>query len=76
MKHLRTFFGAIVVVFVVSLLSPASEVFHYPQGNSGKGQLQFIAGVPVLVVQGKPEEIGEQWGGSLLETSLRACEVG
>ena len=62
MTHLRTFFVAVFVVLVVNLLSPAGEDFHYPTAKSGKGQLQVIAGVPILVVQGKPEEIGEQWG--------------
>ena len=58
MTQLRTFFVAVVVVLVVCLPSPAGEVFHYPAAKFGKGQLQFIAGVPVLVLQGKPEEIG------------------
>src|SRR5262245_23867088 len=33
-----------------------------PEGKHGKGELKYINGVPVLTVEGTPEEIGEQVG--------------
>ena len=47
-------------LLILALLGP--EPFHYPEAKSGKGELKLVEGVPVLVVQGKPEEIGEQLG--------------
>src|SRR5690349_17131618 len=34
----------------------------YQPGKHGKGELKYINGLPVLVVQGTPEEMGEQIG--------------
>jgi isopenicillin-N N-acyltransferase-like protein len=61
------------VCFVVALAWPfsnvcpiahlvAAEPFHYPPGQSGKGSLRIIDGVPVLHVRGTPQEMGEQLG--------------
>jgi hypothetical protein len=41
-------------------LTEAAEPFRYPEGRHGKGELKHIDGLPVLVVAGTPEEIGEQ----------------
>jgi hypothetical protein len=38
----------------------AAEPFRYPQARYGKGELKYINGLPVLTVEGTPEEIGEQ----------------
>jgi hypothetical protein len=38
----------------------AAEGFHYPEARYGKGELKYRNGLPVLVVAGTPEEIGEQ----------------
>jgi hypothetical protein len=52
------------VVFVCLFLSPAwaGEAFRYPEGKHGKGELKYVNGVPVLSVEGTPEEIGEAIG--------------
>jgi predicted choloylglycine hydrolase len=47
------------------LLSPvagrAAEPFRFPEKEQGKGKLTYTRdGLPVLVVQGSPDEIGEQ----------------
>jgi isopenicillin-N N-acyltransferase-like protein len=40
----------------------ADEPFHYPTAKFGKGELRYVNSVPILVVQGSPEEMGEQLG--------------
>jgi hypothetical protein len=40
----------------------ADTAFRYPEGKHGKGQLKYVNGLPVLTVEGTPEEIGEQIG--------------
>ncbi|MFL5245904.1 MAG: C45 family autoproteolytic acyltransferase/hydrolase [Gemmataceae bacterium] len=40
----------------------AAEPFRYPEGTHGKGSLKYVNGIPVLTVEGTPEEIGEQMG--------------
>src|SRR5260370_40121076 len=34
--------------------------YRYPEAKHGKGSLKYIGGVPVLMVEGTPEEIGDQ----------------
>jgi isopenicillin-N N-acyltransferase like protein len=52
--------GACLVV--IFLLSPAwgAEPFRFPEARHGKGELKYRSGIPVLTVEGTPEEIGEQ----------------
>ncbi len=38
----------------------SDEPFRYPEGKHGKGELKYRNGVPVLTVEGTPEEMGEQ----------------
>jgi hypothetical protein len=52
------------------ILALTAEPFHYPEAKSDKGELKYIDGVPVLVVQGKPEEIGYQLANLALKPSL------
>ena len=49
-------------VFFLTISSPvqADEPFRYPEGKHARGELKYIQGVPVLVVEGTPSEIGEQ----------------
>jgi isopenicillin-N N-acyltransferase-like protein len=41
---------------------PMGAAFRYPEGTEGKGELKYHGGIPVLVVEGTPEEIGKQIG--------------
>jgi hypothetical protein len=51
------------VLFCLLVVTPlAAEPFQYPEGKHGKGSLHYVGSVPVLVVAGTPEEIGEQMG--------------
>jgi hypothetical protein len=47
-------------MFVPLALSLLPTSFQYPQAKHGKGSLKYVNGLPVLTVQGTPEEIGEQ----------------
>src|SRR5437588_1845355 len=52
-------------LFVCLFLVPtsrAAEPFRFPETKHGKGELKYVNGLPVLTVQGTPEEIGEQTG--------------
>jgi hypothetical protein len=49
----------LILPLAVGLPACAGEPFRYPEGRSGKGELKTVAGTPVLLVRGKPEEIGE-----------------
>src|SRR5207249_6767956 len=53
------FFG---VGFCSSAPARAAEPFRFPEASHGKGKLQYINDLPVLIVEGTPEEIGEQVG--------------
>jgi len=56
-------FGAF---FVVLALAPtavrAAEPFRYPEGKCGKAELKYANGLPVLTLEGTPEQIGAQTG--------------
>jgi isopenicillin-N N-acyltransferase-like protein len=54
-----------VVLLLVALAAPparADKPFRYPEGKHGKGELKYVKNVPVLTVEGTPEEIGAQIG--------------
>lgn len=63
----------LVVAVVFCLYIPAVRAeppFRYQEGKHGQAELRYINGLPVLTVQGAPEEIGEQVA-SLTTTSVR-----
>jgi isopenicillin-N N-acyltransferase like protein len=41
---------------------PGAEPFRYKEGEHGKGKLTYVDGVPVLILEGTPEQMGEQIG--------------
>lgn len=41
---------------------PGAEPFRYNEGEHGKGKLTYVSGVPVLILEGSPEQMGEQTG--------------
>ena len=53
---------ALSAVLILSLPARAAEPFKYEEGKHGKGQLKYINGLPVLMVEGTPEEMGDQTG--------------
>jgi hypothetical protein len=48
-----------IVILSPSLLR-AETPFRYPESKHGKGELKYEKGIPILSVQGSPEEMGEQ----------------
>ncbi|HLN31101.1 MAG TPA: C45 family peptidase [Gemmataceae bacterium] len=49
----------------------AGEPFRFPEGKYGKGELKYRNGIPVLIVEGTPQEIGEQVGTLAVKPSHR-----
>src|SRR6516225_4341707 len=52
-----------LLVLLVALVPPvvfADQPFRYTEGKHGKAELKYINDLPVLRVEGTPEEIGEQ----------------
>jgi isopenicillin-N N-acyltransferase-like protein len=54
---------------------PTPEVFRFPAGQHKGGELRIVNHVPVLVVAGTPEEIGEQIGVLAMRTAPRLKEI-
>jgi isopenicillin-N N-acyltransferase like protein len=52
---------AVGLLAIFALALHADEK-RYPEAKHGKGELKYINDVPVLVVEGTPDEIGEQFG--------------
>ncbi len=52
----------IAVLLATSVALPAEETFRYPEGKFGRGELRYLSGLPVLTLEGTPEEIGRQSG--------------
>jgi isopenicillin-N N-acyltransferase like protein len=53
--------GGLLIALCVCVPAVAEER-RLPEGKSGKGELKYVNGVPVLTLEGTPEEIGTQFG--------------
>src|SRR5262245_23933635 len=61
-----------LLLLAVCLFAPqasGAEPKSFPEARHGKGELRYIDGVPVLVVRGKPAEMGEQFGRLAIENA-------
>lgn len=56
------FFAAslLVVLLPASVAVPAAESFRFPEGKYEQAGLKYIHDLPVLILQGTPEEMGRQ----------------
>jgi isopenicillin-N N-acyltransferase like protein len=54
--------------------APVEAPFRYPEGRHGHAELKFIGGIPLLTVQGAPEEIGEAAGVLALRPGRRMAD--
>ena len=54
--------SAILSLCLISCSASAQTGSVFKEGKHGGGELKFVSGVPVLIVRGKPAEIGEQIG--------------
>lgn len=52
----------LLVLFLVAPAARAEEPFQYPAGKHGKGELRYLNGLPVLIIEGSAEELGAQIG--------------
>jgi hypothetical protein len=64
MTRPRLFYPAIGTLLLLAIAAgqPAGGNFRYPEGKHAKGELRYRNGIPVLTVEGTPEEMGEQLG--------------
>ncbi|HLJ97081.1 MAG TPA: C45 family peptidase [Gemmataceae bacterium] len=53
---------ALLILLVLAPAATAGEPFRYPAAKHGKGELRYLNGLPVLTVEGSPEELGDQIG--------------
>jgi predicted choloylglycine hydrolase len=56
---------AVLLLLSVAFFSAsarAAEPFHYPAKKHNGGELKYMNGLPVLIVEGTPDQIGEQVG--------------
>lgn len=60
-RRLAAILGSLVIVLVPAALC-AGGMFPFAEGKHNKGELRYINGLPVLAVEGAPEEMGEQLG--------------
>lgn len=70
----------VVLVCLLFLLAAATcpaaeESFRFPEGKHGKGELKYINGIPVLTVEGTPQEIGEQIGVLAVKPAPQVMDV-
>src|SRR5690348_7428718 len=53
-----------IILILAGFLSTGSvraqAPFRFPEGKHGKGELKYEHGIPILRVEGSPEEMGEQ----------------
>src|SRR5690349_9339146 len=64
----------LVLVTILGLFARpagAAEPFRFPEGESGTGRLRYVNEVPVLTVQGTPDEMGEAVGALALAPAHR-----
>jgi hypothetical protein len=55
----------LLVTVVLALVAPATragETSSFPAAKYGDGELKYVEKVPVLVLRGKPADMGEQFG--------------
>ncbi|MCI0351977.1 MAG: hypothetical protein L0Z53_21360, partial [Acidobacteriales bacterium] len=53
---------SVMLLLCLPSLLRADDPFRYPEAKHGRGEMKYINGLPVLRVEGTPEEIGEQIG--------------
>lgn len=51
-----------VVVLCHTATVSAEESFRFPEAKHGQGELKYVNDIPILILTGTPEEIGEQMG--------------
>src|SRR5580658_970643 len=57
------------ILLVFPTVAFAGDTKQFPEAKHGKGELRYIDEVPVLIIRGKPNEIGEQFGKLAIENA-------
>src|SRR5262245_33319235 len=57
----RSLYAAFLLI-VITTRAWAADPFRYADGKQGKAELKYVNDLPVLIVSGTPEEIGEEIG--------------
>jgi hypothetical protein len=65
---MRTFLLT-TILFLIPGTALAGDAKKFPEAKYGKGELRYIDDVPILILRGKPEEIGEQFGKLAVENA-------
>jgi hypothetical protein len=73
MAAIRPRFALCILALTIQTCCFAAEPFRWPEGKHGAGELRYINHVPVLVLSGTPEEMGEQVG-VLCKAGLKDAE--
>jgi predicted choloylglycine hydrolase len=75
MQHFRRslFVAALFAVLVTSAAARA-EPYRFPTGKYRNAELKYVGGLPVLVVSGTPEEIGEAVGVLAMKPDLKVLD--
>jgi isopenicillin-N N-acyltransferase-like protein len=75
-RHAFARLARLSMVFLsTATLLHAEEVRPFPERKLNGGELKYVSGVPVLIVQGTPEEIGRQYAVLPVEESARLAWV-
>ncbi len=74
MRRLAILNGITIVLFLPAA-STAAEPFRFPETEHGKGKLKYVNDLPVLIVEGTPEEIGEQMGILAVKPAPRVLNI-
>jgi hypothetical protein len=67
--------GLLFLLFLIPAPSKGAEPFRYPEAEHGKGKLKYINDLPVLIVEGTPEEIGDQMGILAVKPAPRVLNI-
>src|SRR5262249_11530995 len=73
MQHFfrRSLFVAALFAVLVTSATARAEPYRFPTGKYGNAELKYVGGLPVLVVSGTPEEIGEAVGVLAMKPDLK-----
>jgi hypothetical protein len=52
----------LALLFLAATAAAQEKAFRFPEARYGKGELKYVQGIPVVVLSGTPEEMGEQLG--------------
>jgi predicted choloylglycine hydrolase len=70
-RYRLTVLSAILVAATSAAVAHAGEPFRYPEAKYDKGELKYINGLPVLTVEGTPEEMGSAVGALAVRPAKR-----